>query len=78
MGALSGKVIIVIITCISVLVISSIVIPIVAIYSGGETTSTETTNGAGAVVYVAKTFPENWDSKAPSVGTLLVYLETTA
>ena len=25
-----------------------------------------------------KTFTENWDSKAPSVGTLLVYLETTA
>jgi hypothetical protein len=23
-----------------------------------------------------KTFPENWDSKAPSVGTLLAYLET--
>ena len=78
MGALSGKVIIVIIACVSVLVISSIVIPIVAIYSGGETTSTETTNGAGAVIDVAKTFPENWDSKAPSVGTLLVYLETTA
>ena len=27
---------------------------------------------------VIKTFTENWDSKAPSVGTLLVYLETTA
>ena len=26
----------------------------------------------------AKTFPENWDSKALSVGTLLAYLETTA
>ena len=25
-----------------------------------------------------KTFTENWDSKAPSVGTLLAYLETTA
>ena len=25
-----------------------------------------------------KTFPENWDSKAPSIGTLLVYVETTA
>ena len=25
-----------------------------------------------------KTFPENWDSKARSVGTLLAYLETTA
>ena len=24
-----------------------------------------------------KTFPENWDSKVPSVGTLLAYLETT-
>ena len=46
MGALSGKVIIVIIACVSVLVISSIVIPIVAIYSDGET---ETTNGAGAI-----------------------------
>ena len=46
MGALSVKVIIVIIACVSVLVISSIVIPIVAIYSDGET---ETTNGAGAI-----------------------------
>ena len=26
----------------------------------------------------AKTFPKNWDSKAPSVGTFLAYLETTA
>ena len=26
----------------------------------------------------SKTFPENWDSKAPSVGTLLPCLETTA
>ena len=25
-----------------------------------------------------KTFTENWDSKAPSVGTLLAYFETTA
>ena len=25
-----------------------------------------------------KTFPENWDSKAPSIGTLLAYVETTA
>ena len=25
-----------------------------------------------------KTITENWDSKAPSVGTLLAYLETTA
>ena len=37
-----------------------------------------------SVQYVAKkvaapiSFSENWDSKAPSVGTLLVYLETTA
>ena len=23
-------------------------------------------------------FPENWDSKAPSIGTLLAYVETTA
>ena len=27
---------------------------------------------------VIKTFPENWDSKAPSVGTLLAYLKTTS
>ena len=27
---------------------------------------------------LSKTFPENWDSKAPSVGTLLAYLETMA
>ena len=27
---------------------------------------------------VHKTFPENWDSKAPSIGTLLAYVETTA
>ena len=26
----------------------------------------------------AKTFTENWDTKAPSVGTILAYLETTA
>ena len=25
---------------------------------------------------ITKTFPENWDSKAPSVGILLAYLET--
>ena len=25
-----------------------------------------------------KTFPENWDSKAPSIGTFLAYVETTA
>ena len=30
------------------------------------------------VELVVKTFLENWDSKAPSVGTLLVYLEITA
>ena len=29
-------------------------------------------------IILTKTFPENWDSKAPSVGTLLAYLETTA
>ena len=37
MGALSGKVIIVIIACISVVAIATIVIPIVVIYSGGAT-----------------------------------------
>ena len=26
----------------------------------------------------AKTVAENWDSKAPSFGTILAYLETTA
>ena len=30
------------------------------------------------VSVTGKTFPENWDSNAPSVGTLLAYLETTA
>ena len=39
MVALSGKVVIVIIACISVVVIATIVIPIVVIYSGGETTN---------------------------------------
>ena len=39
MGALSGKVVIVIIACISVVVIATIVIPIVVIYSWGETTN---------------------------------------
>ena len=39
MGALSGKVVIVIIAYISVVVIATIVIPIVVIYSGGETTN---------------------------------------
>ena len=29
-------------------------------------------------VRFSKTFPENWDSKAPSVGTHLAYLQTTA
>ena len=42
MGALSGKVIIVIITFISVVLISSIVIPITVIYSGGEPTKNST------------------------------------
>ena len=31
-----------------------------------------------AIVDSAKTFPEKWDSKAPSAGTLLAYLETMA
>ena len=26
--------------------------------------------------WIVQTSPENWDSKAPSVGTLLAYLET--
>ena len=42
MGAPSGKVIIFIITCISVVAIATIVIPIVVIYSGGETTKNST------------------------------------
>ena len=29
-------------------------------------------------LYMVKTFPENWNSKAPSIVTLLVYVETTA
>ena len=29
-------------------------------------------------ILLTKTFPENWESKAPSVGTLLAYLKTTA
>jgi hypothetical protein len=33
---------------------------------------------AEKVEIVIKSFTENWDSKAPSVGTLLAYLETTA
>ena len=41
MGALSGKVIIVIIACISVVAIATMVIPIV-IYSGGESTKNST------------------------------------
>ena len=35
------------------------------------------THVPGKVGHV-KTFTENWNSKAPSVGTLLAYLETTA
>ena len=31
-----------------------------------------------SIVQIFKTFPENWDSKAPSVRTLVAYLETTA
>ena len=37
-----------------------------------------TAKNAGCIIVATKTFPENWDSKAPSVGTLLAYLETTA
>ena len=64
MGALSGKVIIVIIAFISVVVISSIVIPIVVIYSGEESTknsakvpitesatTAEPTNGGGTISF---------------------------
>ena len=29
-------------------------------------------------IRAGKTFNENWDGKAPSAGTLLAYLETTA
>ena len=36
MGFLSGKIAIVIITCVSVIIISSIVIPIAVIFSGGK------------------------------------------
>ena len=42
MGALSGKVVIVIIACISVVVIATIVIPIVVIYSGRQPTKNPT------------------------------------
>ena len=78
MGALSGKVIIVIIACVSVLVISSIVAPIVAIYSGGETTSTTSTTSttittttmsqgaiSGSIIYGAGMIQDeqNWFQK---------------
>ena len=43
MGTLSGKVIIVIIACISVVIIATIVIPIVVIYLDGESTKNSTT-----------------------------------
>ena len=33
---------------------------------------------ANSRLELTKTFTENWDSKAPSVETLLAYLETTA
>jgi hypothetical protein len=36
MGFLSGKVVIIIIACVSLIIISSIVIPIAVIFSGGE------------------------------------------
>ena len=40
--------------------------------------ATESLTGNEIVGVISKTFTENWDSKAPSVGTLLAYLETTA
>ena len=43
MAFLSGKVAIVIITCVSVIIISSIVIPIAVVFSGGESKITLTT-----------------------------------
>ena len=43
MGFLSGKIAIVIITCVSVIIISSIVIPIALIFSGGESKTPLTT-----------------------------------
>ena len=30
------------------------------------------------VIQYSKTFPENWDSKVPSIGTLLAYVMTMA
>ena len=45
MGALSGKVVIVIIACISVVVVATIVIPIVVIYLEGESTKNSTSVG---------------------------------
>ena len=64
MGALSGKVIIAIIAWISVVVILTIVIPIVGIYSerGSTTTtistttaeSTSETNNGGGTVFIAE------------------------
>ena len=30
----------------------------------------------GCYCFQKETFPENWDSKAPSIGTLLAYVET--
>ena len=52
MGALSGKVIIAIIAWISVVVILTIVIPIVGIYSEGDSTkkSTTTTSSGGSTM----------------------------
>ena len=43
-----------------------------------DKTRQEVKVSALAIMAFTKTFPENWDSKAPSVGTLLAYLETTA
>ena len=48
MGALSGKVIIVIITCITIVVVATIVIPIVVIYSVGESTTGSSTTTAAS------------------------------
>ena len=68
MGALSGKVIIAIIAWISVVVILTIVIPIIGIYSERESTTTtltttaestsDTNNGGGTVLAEFRCFSE--------------------
>ena len=69
MGALSGKVVIVIIACISVVLIANIVVSIVVISSGVETTknstkiptaiyTTQTTNGGGTILAEFRCFSE--------------------